>query len=86
MFGAAHMTLEAFREAFNAQPFEPFIIHIADGRNIPVVSREFIMRDPSGRRVLVYHPDGRLSTIDLLLVTELEKQPNGDAKRRKRRR
>jgi hypothetical protein len=80
------MTLEAFRETLNAQPFNPFVIHIADGRSIPVVSREFIMRDPRGRTVLVYQPDGRLSTIDLLLVTELETQPDdrGTAKRKRR--
>jgi hypothetical protein len=79
------MTLEAFREALNAQPFHPFVIHIADGRSIPVVSREFIMRDPQGRTVMVYQPAGRLSTIDLLLVTELEKQPNGDIRSRRKR-
>jgi hypothetical protein len=78
------MTLEAFRDALNAQPFHPFTIHIADGRSIPVVSREFVMRDPRGRTVLVYQPDGRLSTIDLLLVTELEKRPNGEPKRKRR--
>ena len=80
------MALEAFRELLNAQPFHPFVIHIADGRSIPVVSREFIMRDPHGRTVLVYQPDGRLSTIDLLLVTELEKQPNGEAGSKRKRR
>ena len=80
------MTLEAFRESLNAQPFQPFVIHIADGRSIPVVRREFIMRDPRGRTVLVYQTDGRLSTIDLLLVTELEQQPAGDSTRRRRRR
>lgn len=79
------MTLEAFREALNAQPFQPFTIHIADGRTVPVVSREFVMRDPRGRTVLVYHPDGRLSTIDLLLVTELEKKANGESRRKRRR-
>lgn len=80
------MTLEAFRQTLNAQPFNPFVIRIADGRSIPVVSREFIMRDPRGRTVLVYQPDGRLSTIDLLLVTELETQPDdrGVAKRKRR--
>ena len=80
------MTLEAFREAINSLPFQPFVIHIADGRSIPVVSREFVMRDPKGRTVLVYQPDGKLSTIDLLLVTELEKQPNGDPPKRRGRR
>jgi hypothetical protein len=78
------MTLEAFREAINSVPFHPFTIHIADGRSVPVVSREFIMRDPRGRTVLVYQPDGRLSTIDLLLVTELEKAPPIEPKRRKK--
>ena len=80
------MTLEAFREHLNAQPFQPFTIHIADGRSVPVVSREFIMRDPRGRTILVYQPDGRLSTIDLLLVTELEQQPEGESSRRRKRR
>jgi hypothetical protein len=80
------MTLEAFRETLNAQPFQPFVIHIADGRSVPVISREFIMRDPRGRTILVYQPDGRLSTIDLLLVTELEQQPEGESSRRRRRR
>jgi hypothetical protein len=79
------MTLEAFRETLNAQPFQPFVIHITDGRSVPVVSREFIMRDPRGRTILVYQPDGRLSTIDLLLVTELE-QPEGESSRRRKRR
>ena len=79
------MTLEAFREHLNAQPFQPFVIHIADGRSVPVVSREFIMRDPRGRTILVYQPDGRLSTIDLLLVTEMEQQPESGPPRRKRR-
>jgi hypothetical protein len=80
------MTLEAFRETLNAQPFQPFVIHIAEGRSVPVVSREFIMRDPRGRTILVYQPDGRLSTIDLLLVTELEQQPEGESSRRRKRR
>jgi hypothetical protein len=35
--------------------------------------------------VLFYQPDGRLSTIDLLLVTELEKHPNGHAPGKRRR-
>jgi hypothetical protein len=80
------MTLEAFREAINSQPFQPFTIHIADGRSIPVVSREFVMRDPQGRTVLVYQPDGKVSTIDLLLVTEPEKQPNGIQPKRRGKR
>jgi hypothetical protein len=80
------MTLEAFREALNAQPFEPFTIHTADGRAIRVVSREFIMRDPKGRTIYVHQPGSGLSVIDLLLVTELEKHESGDAAAKRRRR
>jgi hypothetical protein len=80
------MTLEAFRETLNAQPFQPFTIHTADGRSIPVVSREFIMRDPRGRTVYVHHPDNGLSKIDLLLVTELETHSTGENGRKRRRR
>ncbi len=80
------MTLEAFRETLNAQPFQPFTIHTADGRSIHVVSREFIMRDPQGRTVYVHHPDDGLSKIDLLLVTELETLSTGANGRKHRRR
>ena len=37
------MTIEQMRAAYQAQPFLPFVIHLADGREIPVVHREFIM-------------------------------------------
>ena len=79
------MTLEQFREAMSKTPFQPFVIHMADGRSLSVPSREYIMHSPTGRTVAVYKPDGVLSVIDLLLVNELEIQPeNGSKPRRKR--
>ena len=79
------MTIEQIRAAFEAQPFKPFIIHLADGRNIPVQSREFISPAPSGRSLFVWQPDDSFNVIDLLLVTDLEfkARPNGAGKRRK---
>jgi hypothetical protein len=47
------MTIERLRDFYNAQPFRPFIIHLADGRQIPVQQREFIATAPSGRTVTV---------------------------------
>lgn len=80
------MTIEQIRTLYNAQPFHPFVIHLADGREISVASREFIMAVPSGRTVVVSQPDDTLNIIDLLLVTDLELRPttNGARKRRKR--
>jgi hypothetical protein len=66
------MTVEQMRSVYQAQPFRPFVIHLADGREIPVQHREFIMAVPSGRTILVAQPDDTVNIIDLLLVTDLE--------------
>jgi len=65
------MTLEQLRKALDAQPFVPFVLHLADGRAIRVPSREFV-GGALGRTVVVHHPDGRVNVIDLLLGTDLE--------------
>jgi hypothetical protein len=69
------MTIERVRELHNAQPFQPFIIHLADGREIPVLHREFMMTAPSGRTIVVFQPTDQMNIIDLLLVTDLEVRP-----------
>jgi len=80
------MTIEQFRAAYNAEPFQPFIIHLADGLQIPVHSREFMLPPPVGRTTVVYQPDGSMNIIDLLLVSNLEFKPveNGQSRRRRR--
>ena len=79
------MTTDRLKELYNAQPFQPFVIHLADGRGIPVQHREFIMIAPSGRTIYVTQPDDSFNIIDLLLVTDLElkRGRNGASKRRK---
>jgi hypothetical protein len=83
------MTIEAIRRFYEAQPFQPFVIHLADGRALPVLSREFMMALPSGRTIYVCQPDETVNVIDLLLVTDLEvKAPtsgNGNGARRRRK-
>ncbi len=69
------MTIESIKQAYNQQPFQPFIIHLADGRQLPVHHREFIATAPSGRTLVVYQPDDSFNIIDLLLVTDLEIRP-----------
>lgn len=79
------MTIDQLRNFYDAQPFQPFVMHLADGREILVRSREFIMSAPSGRTVIVYQPDDSWNVIDLLLVTDLEARPVGNGARRRRR-
>jgi hypothetical protein len=78
------MTIEQVRQLYNAVPFKPFIIHLADGRQIPVKHREFMALSPSGRTIVVYQADDTSNIIDLLLVTDLEVR-NGKAAKGRRR-
>jgi hypothetical protein len=79
------MTVEQLRNAYSAQPFRPFTIHLADGREVPVLSREFMMTVPSGRTVVVCQPDDTLNIIDLLLITDLEVKPSTNGARKQRK-
>ena len=79
------MTIEKVRELINTQPFQAFVLHLADGRQIPVLHREFIMAIPVGRTVVVAQPDGTMNIIDLLLVTDAEIKPNANGTRKRRK-
>jgi len=66
------MTIEQFKQTCHATPFRPFVLHLADRREIPVKHRDFVAISPSGRTLIVYQPDESFNTIDLLLVTDIE--------------
>ena len=66
------MTLDQLRAAYSARPFRPFTMHLADGRQVQVLHPEFLAREPAGRTVFVFQPDGNFNLVDLLLVTDLE--------------
>lgn len=79
------MTLEQVRSFYSAEPFRPFVIHLVDGRHVPVHHRDFVMTVPSGRILVVCQPDDTVNFIDLLLVTDLEVKPVAkDAGKRRR--
>lgn len=79
------MTIEQVRRCYDAQPFQPFVMHLADGREIKVPSREFMMTAPNGRTIAVYQPDSTVNVIDLLLVIDLELRPAANGARRRKR-
>jgi hypothetical protein len=81
------MTIERIKELYEATLFQPFILHLADGREIPVLHREFVAAAPSGRTLVVFQPEDRMNIIDLLLVTDVELNPssNGSSRRRRKR-
>jgi hypothetical protein len=64
------MHIDEIREARNRQPFQPFSLRLADGREIPVQHPEFIA--VSRRRVAVFDAEERLSIPEPLLIVSLE--------------
>jgi hypothetical protein len=80
------MNLEEFRTVLKAEPFTPFTMHLADGRQLPVKHPDFVAIAPSGRAAIVYQPDNSFNVVDLLLVTDLEVGGNGRAHGARRRR
>ena len=66
------MTVEQVRRLYDAQPFRPFTMRLADGRELAVRHREFVALAPSGRTLLVYQPDDSFNVVDLFMVTDLE--------------
>ncbi len=80
------MTTQEFRNVFEAQPFQPFTICLADGRQIPIQHQEFAMLSPKGRTVIVYQEDGSFQVLDLMLATGLEVNGTGGKRRARRRR
>ena len=74
------MTTQQLRDMLRTQPFQPFDIHMADGRALPVTHPELVIITPGGRTVGVSVHEDSIEIIDLLLVTSLRPQTNGAAK------
>ena len=78
------MTIDQLREVHRARPFQPFTLHLADGRPIRVPHPEFLAYfSPRARTVSVAISEHAFEIIDLLLVTSIE-VGNAKARRRKR--
>ena len=65
------------RELWHAQPFSPFTIHLADGRELDVQHPDFVWVLPSGGRVSVFESDDKLHHLNprvIVSVTSSGKQ------------
>ena len=66
------MTVEQLQGVLRVRPFRPFVMHLADGREVVVKHPELVVSTSTGRTTVVVQPDDTLNIIDLLLVTDLE--------------
>ena len=77
------MTSEQIRKMHQAQPFQPFEVHLADGRSHSVDHPECLAIRPGGRTIGIALADDTIEIVDLLLVTSLKPRPNGRSRRGK---
>ena len=64
------MDLEGIRIALRRQPFEPFTIHLSDGRAMAVRHPEFVA--VGNRRVIVVAEDDSWSVIEPILIVSID--------------
>lgn len=81
------MNLSGLREALRKQPFEPFVMRLADGRAEHIKHPEFVAIGPSV--IVVVREDNSWSSIEPLLIVSLDfaaagvKGGNGTSKKRR---
>ena len=64
------MDLAGIREALHREPFEPFSMHLADGRSLAVKHPEVVA--VGKRRLIVVQPDDSWAVVEPLLVVSLD--------------
>ena len=79
------MTTEQLNRLHQARPFQPFIIRLGDGQELPVPHPEMLAYAPKSRTATVYRSDGSFEIIDLLLVTGMGVPSRGGRAGRRRR-
>jgi hypothetical protein len=75
------MTIEQLKELHRARPFQPFRLHLVDGRSLDVLHPEALAHSESGRTISVAKPSDAFEIVDLLLVVSLEPIKNGRRRR-----
>ncbi len=69
------MMKEKIRELLEAAPFVPFYIHMAGGKSVRVHHPDFVLAASDAPHVIVEEPTGRINTINVMLITSLEREP-----------
>lgn len=66
------MTIDRLHEVHRAEPFKPYVLEMADGKEIQVSHPELVALNPKNpRTIAVAVPDGGFKIVDLLLVASI---------------
>ncbi len=65
------MRIDDLKKVYQARPFKPFIIRVADGREYKVIHPEFLAFSSSGRSLVVSTPEDVFEIIDTMMIASL---------------
>jgi hypothetical protein len=69
------MRLKSLKEVRDATPFQPFDVHLSDGRAIPVITADHLFFVPNSEEFIIVPPDGGVHILDLCQVTSIPRKP-----------
>ena len=70
---------EEIRRAWRRQPFEPFVLFMADGRSFPIAHPELIFVTRNGRSVVFEDTDGFVEILATALITSIAVPNDADS-------
>jgi hypothetical protein len=65
------MTSDQIRNAQRVRPFQPFSLHLVDGRELWIRHPETAMLSPQGRTVQNINSDRLTEVVDVLMIVSL---------------
>jgi hypothetical protein len=74
------MTADQVKTLLHAAPFEPFSVHLADGKSYLIDHPDFAMLTRGGRIMVVAIADDAAAHVDLMLATRVETHPRSGAR------
>lgn len=69
------MKLKTLRQVRDMTPFQPFEVHLSDGRAIPVITADHLFFLPDSDEFILVSPDGSLHILDLSQITSITRKP-----------
>ena len=64
------MKIDEIRTLLHSQPFVPFALHLADGREFLIAHPDFIATAHKSDTIVVYQEDDTFNIVDLSLATD----------------
>ncbi len=69
--GNRFMTLDEIRQLLVRNSFEPFTIHLADGRSFEIVNRDFLLLPPNRNTSIIFAlPHGQFEWVYVMQIAQ----------------